>query len=101
MSPHPRIPDEQGMKRLGVVENIAYDGTVLVHAERAAAVGSEIVDKRNRPLGRVAKVFGPVREPFVAVRARSPASASWIGVDVFVGEGTHAVKEDRRSRRSH
>src|SRR5207245_10636626 len=57
-----------GMRRLGVVENIAHDGTVLVRSEFAPSRGADVRDKRNRPLGRVIKVFGPVREPFAAVR---------------------------------
>jgi len=97
----PRSRTSGGMKRLGVVENIAYDGSVLVRSETAPAVGTPVVDKRNRPIGRVARVFGPVREPFASVRPIGPASASLIGVEVFVGEGTHADKEDRRGRRSH
>ena len=89
------------MRRLGVVENIAHDGTVLVRSEFAPSRGADVRDKRNRPLGRVVKVFGPVREPFAAVRPAGAASLSMIGVDVFVAEGDHANQEDRRSRRSH
>lgn len=89
------------MRRLGVIENIAHDGTVLVHAEFAPSRGADVRDKRNRPVGRVVKVFGPVQEPFAAVRPLGPASLSLIGADVFVEEGTHADQEDRRGRRSH
>jgi rRNA processing protein Gar1 len=89
------------MKRLGVVENIAHDGTVLVRSEFAPLRGADVRDKRNRPLGHVVKVFGPVREPIAAVRPVAPASLSLIGADVFVDEGKHANQEDRRGRRSH
>lgn len=96
-----RRPERGGMRRLGVVENIAHDGTVLVRSEFAPSRGADVRDKRNRPLGRVVKVFGPVREPFAAVRPIGPASLSLIGADVFVDEGNHADQEDRRGRRSH
>lgn len=89
------------MRRLGVVENIAHDGTVLVRSAFAPARGADVRDRRNRPLGHVVKVFGPVREPFAAVRPIGPASLSWIGAEVFVPEGDHADKENRRGRRSH
>jgi RNA-binding protein len=89
------------MRRLGVVENIAHDGTVLIRSEFAPSRGADVRDKRNRPLGRVVKVFGPVREPFSAVRPLGPASLSLIGTDVFVAEGEHAEQENRRGRRSH
>src|SRR5881396_1203344 len=92
---------EGGMSRLGVVENIAHDGTVLIRSEFAPSRGADVRDKRNRPLGQVVKVFGPVQEPFAAVRPAGAASLSLIGADVFIAEVDHADQENRRSRRSH
>ena len=90
-----------GHRRLGVVETIAHDGSLLVRSEFAPARGAEVLDKRNHPLGRVARVFGPVKEPFTSVRPSVHAAPSLVGADVFVGEGKHAHEEDRRGRRSH
>ncbi len=90
-----------GTRRLGVVENIGHDGSLLVHSESTPARGAFVVDKRNRPLGRVARVFGPVKEPFTVVVPSVPAVPSLVGADVFIGEGKHAHEEDRRGRRSH
>ncbi len=84
-----------------MVENIAHDGSLLVRSEFAPARGAEVADKRRRPLGRVIRVFGPVKEPFTSVRPVVPAAPSLVGADVYVSEGKHAHEEDRRSRRSH
>lgn len=89
------------MKRLGVVENVAYDGSVLVRSAFAPSPGTRVVDKRQRPLGRVMKVFGPVKEPFAAVRPDGKVPLSLLGSDVYVSEGNDAVQEGRRGRRSH
>ena len=89
------------MRRLGVVENIVYDGSVLVRATFAPSRGAAVLDKRKRPLGRVARVFGPVAEPFVAVRPQAAPAVSLIGADVYVDEVEHARKEDRNGRGSH
>jgi len=85
---------------LGVVENVAYDGSVLVRSQFAPGLGARVVDKRNRPVGTVVRVFGPVREPFASVRPVGKLPLSVLGSDVFVGED-HAKQEGRRSRRSH
>ncbi len=90
-----------GTRRLGVVENIGHDGSLLVRSELTPARGAEVLDKRNRPLGRVIRVFGPVKEPFTTVRPSVPAAPSLVGADVYIGEGKHAHEEDRRGRRSH
>ncbi len=90
-----------GARRLGVVENIAHDGSILVRSAFAPSRGTDVMDHRRRLLGRVVRVFGPVKEPFTSVRPAAPASLSLIGADVFVAEGKHAEQEDRRGRRSH
>ncbi len=84
-----------------MVENIAHDGSLLVRSSFAPPRGAEVADKRNRPLGRVIRVFGPVKEPFTSVRPVAPAAPSLVGADVYISEGKHAHEEDRRSRRSH
>jgi len=89
------------MRRLGIVENIVYDGTVLVRAAFAPATGAAVADRRHREVGTVARVFGPVREPFVTVRPKRPASPALIGTDVFLSEGKHAGEKNRRGRGSH
>jgi len=86
---------------LGVVENISYDGSVLVRSAFAPPSGARVVDKRNRPLGKVWKVFGPVKEPFAAIRTDSRVALSILGSDVYVTEGNDAKQEGRRGRRSH
>jgi len=85
------------MRRLGVVDNIAYDGSLVVRAGFAPAREASVVDRRKRALGRVARVFGPVAEPFVSVRPQAPPGLSVIGTEVFVEEVDHARKEDRES----
>ena len=85
-SPYAVASEAGHIKRLGVVENVAYDGSVLVRSQFAPHLGARVVDKRNRPLGKVAKVFGPVKEPFASVRPAGKVPLSVLGSDVFVSE---------------
>ena len=90
------------MRSLGHVENIAYDGSVLVRAAFAPSRGTVVVDRRKRPVGKVVKVFGPVKEPFATVRPDGKPAMALIGSEVFIEEGgTNARKEDRRGGRGH
>lgn len=88
------------MKRLGVVENFAHDGTVLVRASFAPSPGTRVHDRRSQLLGKVVRVFGPVAEPYAAVRPERKVPLSVLGSEVYV-EGDHAKPEDRRGRRRH
>ncbi len=90
------------MRSLGHVENIAYDGSVLVRAEFAPPRGAVVVDRRKRPVGRVVKVFGPVRGPFATVRPEGKPTMALIGSEVFIEEvGANAREEGRRGGRGH
>ena len=77
-------------RKLGVVENIAHDGSLIVRSGFAPSTGAEVHDRRHRSLGRVQRVFGPTREPIVSVRPARPAPLSLVGADVYVSEGNHA-----------
>jgi rRNA processing protein Gar1 len=96
-----REPEGGPIKRLGVVENVAYDGSILVRSAFPPSLGARVVDKRNRPLGKIVKVFGPVKEPFATIRPEAKVTLSLLSSDVYIGEGNDARKEGRRSRRSH
>ncbi len=88
------------MKRLGVVDNISYDGSILIRTDFAPKRGVQILDKRKVSIGRVTKVFGPVRKPFAAIRPNQKPALSLIGSEVYLEEGKHAGKKLKKSRRS-
>ena len=95
------MSEDGRIKRIGVVENVSYDGSLVVRCQSPPRFGSRVVDKRSRPLGKVVKVFGPVREPFASVRPTAKLSLSVLGSEVYASEGNDAVEEGRRGRRSH
>jgi len=87
------------MKKLGVVDNLSYDGSILVRADFAPMRGAQVLDRKKNPVGRVMKVFGPVRKPFAAIRPSRNVTLSLIGSEVYLEEGEHAEKP-KKGRRS-
>ncbi|MCU0798460.1 MAG: Gar1/Naf1 family protein [Candidatus Thermoplasmatota archaeon] len=55
------------MEVLGKVVNFSPKGSLVVRASSAPQPGQMVVDRRQRPVGRVVKVTGPVAAPFVIV----------------------------------
>lgn len=88
------------MKRIGVVDNISYDGSIIIRADFAPDKGVHILDKRKASIGRVMKVFGPIKKPFAAVRPNQKPTLSLIGSEVYLEEGKHAGKKLKKDRRS-
>jgi len=90
------------MKRLGVVENLSYDGTVLVRSDFAPPQGTPVVNRRGEAVGTVLKVFGPVKQPFLALRPAGKPGLGLVGSEVFLSQGNvHGEQKDRRGGRGH
>ena len=50
----------------GVIQEIGFDGKLIVRGI-FRPVPDRIVDNRNKPLGYIRRVFGPVDSPYIMV----------------------------------
>jgi rRNA processing protein Gar1 len=75
------------LRLLGVVQDISHDGRLIVKA-RFPPMNKEVVrDNVKNEIGRVAKVFGPVRSPYVAIEPRTGLrTLAVLGKEVYVQE---------------
>ena len=77
------------MREFGVVLAVAASGNVTVRAAGRSfpSEGHMVFDRTGRNLGRVARVFGPVAQPYLSVRPLRPPTiseaAAWIGAAVL------------------
>jgi rRNA processing protein Gar1 len=87
------------LKLLGVVQDVSHDGKLIVKARFAPKNGAIVRDNLKVTMGRVARVFGPVRSPYVAIQpGRDMKTIAILGKEVYVlEEGDHA-KGKRRDR---
>lgn len=58
------------MRRLGTVLHVSHRGSIIVRTEKVPPVGSKsiVFDKKAQEIGIIIDVFGPVRNPYVAIR---------------------------------
>ncbi|MCJ2555579.1 MAG: Gar1/Naf1 family protein [Candidatus Thermoplasmatota archaeon] len=59
------------MKRLGIVVDVSYRGTLVTRAEAAPSLGDKVFTGDGQQIGRVERVFGPVSRPYVTVKPTS------------------------------
>ena len=69
---------ERGMARLqklGRVRALTPSKSLIVKAEKAPKIGSEVVDENLNVVGKVFDIIGPVSAPYVVVKptVREPA----------------------------
>lgn len=85
------------MEPLGKVVNFSPKGSLIVKAVRAPSAGQTVVDRKQRPLGRVLKVTGPVAGPYVIVapvRDLEGPMNRLLGTEVFL----QSAPPERRPR---
>lgn len=60
------------MRRLGKVLHISKRGSIILRTDKTPPAGSRsvVLDKKAQEVGTIIDVFGPVKEPYVAVRPK-------------------------------
>ncbi|NLK26403.1 MAG: hypothetical protein GX307_07525 [Euryarchaeota archaeon] len=89
------------MRILGVIQDITYDGRLVVRGGFAPRPRDRVMDYRKRPLGQVRRVFGPVDSPYVIIEPTGRNSLlGSVGKRVYIEEVKHYGKGKRRGRRN-
>jgi len=84
------------LRLLGVVQDISHDGKLIVKARFAPRM-KEIVRDNLREVGRVSKIFGPVRSPYIAIEPqRQLKTLAVLGKEVYVQQERDNGKSKRR-----
>jgi len=85
------------LRLLGRVKNVSHEGKLIVKADFAPAENALVVDGRKRKIGKVIKIFGPVRAPYVAIRPmRGQRALTIIGQELYIPpEGEHGKAKRR------
>ena len=85
------------MRLLGVVQDISHDGKLIVKARFAPRIKEVVRDNLKSEVGRVSKVFGPVRAPYVAIEPRKELKTlAVLGKEVYVQQERENGKGKRR-----
>ena len=85
------------MELLGVVEQITCDGRLIVRCSELPDIGSAVFDRKQKRIGTVGRVFGPVDGPYASV---SPEGGTLgIGSETYFRGKTQNAKGKRRNRR--
>ena len=72
------------MKRLGTVKNLTRNGHVLLRVQQSVDVGKAVHDARGSYIGRITRVFGPVKEPYALVKPEGTGLTKLLDTHVYV-----------------
>jgi len=62
------------MRRLGTVMHVTKRGSIIVQTDKSPPIGGKVVDKKAQFVGKIQDVFGPVKNPYVAIRVKDKDS---------------------------
>ena len=81
-----RRPMRKG-SRIGTVMHISRSsGNLILESSRNAKIGETVTDSKGKRVGVVFDVFGPVDNPYSAVRTRIKNPEHLIGAELFSGQ---------------
>ncbi|MFX0106807.1 MAG: H/ACA ribonucleoprotein complex subunit GAR1 [Candidatus Hodarchaeota archaeon] len=81
------------MRRLGKVLHVSKQGSLILRTDKTPPMGdrSIVVDKSAEKIGTIVDVFGPVKNPYVAVRPLEKKR-----LDRLVGQILYLYRPKRR-----
>ncbi|MFA6804701.1 MAG: Gar1/Naf1 family protein [Candidatus Methanomethylophilaceae archaeon] len=90
------------MELLGTVEETTSDGKAVVRSEKLPEIGDPVFDRREKKVGNVKRIFGPVDEPYVSVQLDDKTAGMGLKNKplYFTTRGTQNGKGKRRNRRN-
>lgn len=86
------------MQRLGKVLH-ASKSNLIARAEQVPKLGTKVHDQKNRLVGRVSDIFGPISTPYIAIKPVSNISprdiAGLVNEEMYIRGGkTHGKKKE-------
>ena len=86
------------MDVLGIVENVSHEGLIIVRSDTAPERGNIVYDAKQKRIGIVKRVFGPVERPYVSVTPADKTILTDIsGKKVYFEGGAQYGKNKRRN----
>ena len=92
----PRRGDSSGLQRIGCVVHISSNGNMILKADNVPRIGDQAVDESLKAVGMVFDVFGPVGNPYVAVRPSVDEPSRYVQRVLYA---THAPSKQRMRKR--
>jgi len=86
------------MDVLGVVEDVTSEGLIIVRSDVTPEHGNSVYDAKQKKVGVVKRVFGPVSRPYVTVKpVEKSVLVNISGKKVYFERVTQHGKNKRRS----
>ncbi len=88
------------MDLLGIVEEITTDGKIVLRCQTTPEIGNAVFDQKNRRVGTIKRIFGPVDTPYSTVIVEEGYTVRDLkNKPLYFTKGAQYGKNKRRNRR--
>lgn len=94
-----QILEGEYLRRLGKPLHLSAHGDLIIRVDYTPKIGSKVVTKDLKEVGRVFDVFGPVKAPYVSVKPQVETSVAEKLVDEVLYELVEKKKEKQSKKR--
>jgi len=89
------------LKRLGKVSHVSSHKMLILKSEFAPRIGDTVVTKNLTEIGKVSDVFGPISEPYVAIKPKDRTNLdSLIGQILYILPSPKKIKKVKLRRKT-
>ena len=74
------------MKFIGKIDDIIFDGRILVRTTFKPKIGTIVINKHKQELGKISQIIGPVKKPYITIKPKKELKSTFnlIGTDVYI-----------------
>jgi rRNA processing protein Gar1 len=78
--------DNKLMKYIGKIDDIIFDGRFILRTTFKPKIGTTVMNKHKKKLGRISQIIGPVNKPFVTIKPEKNIKSTFdlIGSEVYI-----------------
>ena len=56
------------LKKIGTISHITSTNKLIVPSNKTPRIGSVIVNKQHKPIGKINDIFGPTKQPYISIK---------------------------------
>ncbi len=71
-------------KKIGIISHITSTKKLIVPSQQTPKIGSLIVNKNNKPIGKISDIFGSTKKPYLAIKTNYKFKKATPGEDVYL-----------------
>ena len=72
------------LKKIGTISHITSTNKLIVPSNKTPRIGSVIVNKQQKPIGKINDILGPTKQPYISIKTSKKFKKSNTGEAVYL-----------------